>query len=126
MLANTTEDNMNIVKSELEDVNNELTQAMLTPERIIHIPHHSWWSDTIKNAHLVVQYWKTRVILSKQPQQDELILNNILEKFGPGVDVNQEKPNSLPTSQLQYAIKYRKQCRNNSFKLRQEWGSWRD
>ena len=94
---------------------------MLTPERGIHIPRHSWWSDTIKDAHLVVQYWKIRVSLLTQPQYDESILDGILDKLGPGIDVNQAKPNLVPTSQLRRAIKYRKQCRNNSFKLCQEF-----
>ena len=40
-LANITEGDMNIAKSELEEVDNKLTQAMLTPERGIYIPHHS-------------------------------------------------------------------------------------
>eukprot|EP00957_Ditylum_brightwellii_P164138 12497646-Ditylum_brightwellii.AAC.1 len=108
-----------MMKNKLEEIDNKLTEAMLLPEQQIPIPHHTWWSDTIKVAHLIVQYWKTGVSMLKHPQQDETILQDIADTLGPGVDIYQGNNDAFPNSQLCRTIKYRKQCCNNSYKLRQ-------
>eukprot|EP00957_Ditylum_brightwellii_P099077 7546118-Ditylum_brightwellii.AAC.1 len=97
---------------------------MVQPERQIPLPHRAWWSDTIKHAHLIVQSWKIKVSLQQQPQHDESIIDSILNKLGPDVDVYQDTPNALPTSQLCCAIKYCKKCWDKSFQLQQEFLEW--
>eukprot|EP00957_Ditylum_brightwellii_P035536 2694066-Ditylum_brightwellii.AAC.1 len=47
-------------KAELENIDKELITAMLAPEQKIPVPHHAWWSDTLKDANFVVLYWKTK------------------------------------------------------------------
>ena len=93
-------------KQELEDIDDELTSAMLNPEKMIHVPHHAWWSDTLKNALLTVQYWKTVISLLKQPQQDRSILLDIKDKLGFNTDIYQGNPNASPSTQLRKAKKY--------------------
>eukprot|EP00957_Ditylum_brightwellii_P089969 6851838-Ditylum_brightwellii.AAC.1 len=82
-LANAANHNTEMMKNKLEEVDNKLTEAMLLPEQQIPIPHHAWSSNTIKVAHLIVQFWKTRVSMLKYPQQDESILQDIASTLGP-------------------------------------------
>eukprot|EP00957_Ditylum_brightwellii_P184458 14049107-Ditylum_brightwellii.AAC.1 len=87
-----------MMKIELEEIDNELTEAMLSPERQIPVPNHAWWFDTIKVAHFIVQYCKMRVSMLKHPQQDKSILQDTADTLGPGVDIYQGKPNAFPSS----------------------------
>eukprot|EP00957_Ditylum_brightwellii_P133745 10197560-Ditylum_brightwellii.AAC.1 len=93
---------------------------MIIPEKQIHLPHHAWWSDTIKNVHLVVKYWHTTISILKHPQSTEAVLNAILDQFGSNTDIFQGDQQRPPTAQLQKAKKDQKKCRNNSYKLQQE------
>eukprot|EP00957_Ditylum_brightwellii_P048686 3694115-Ditylum_brightwellii.AAC.1 len=77
---------------ELEAIDSSLTSAMLGPEKRIHIPHRVWWSNTIRHAHILVQYWKTKFSLEQNQQEDESILDEIRSKLGPDIDIFQGDP----------------------------------
>eukprot|EP00957_Ditylum_brightwellii_P093735 7137001-Ditylum_brightwellii.AAC.2 len=102
---------------ELERIDTELTEAMCGPEKEVPVPHKAWWSNTLRYAHIVVQYWKTEMSLQKSNQQDESILQDIANKLGPDQDIHQGSPHRPVSSQLQKAIKVCKTCCNNSYKL---------
>eukprot|EP00957_Ditylum_brightwellii_P135765 10354345-Ditylum_brightwellii.AAC.1 len=102
---------------ELEDIDSSLNTAMLDPERRVPIPNRAWWSDTIRNAHFLVQYWKTKMSLQHHNQHDDTALEDISNKLGPEVDIFQCNPSRSVSAQLRLAKKERKRCRNNSYKL---------
>eukprot|EP00957_Ditylum_brightwellii_P210873 15365507-Ditylum_brightwellii.AAC.2 len=62
---------------------------MIGPEKKVPVPHKAWWSDTVRNAHLIVLYWKTKLSLQKHQQQDESIIQEIADKLGPDQDIFQ-------------------------------------
>eukprot|EP00957_Ditylum_brightwellii_P010506 796274-Ditylum_brightwellii.AAC.1 len=53
-------------------------------------------------------------------KEDHMLKEKELE-IGPDVDIYQGDRSRQPQNQLRRAIKERKQCRNDSFKLRQEF-----
>eukprot|EP00957_Ditylum_brightwellii_P006808 515909-Ditylum_brightwellii.AAC.1 len=90
---------------------------MIGPEKKVPVPHKAWWSDIVQNAHLIVQYWKKKMSLQKNQQQDESIIQEIADKLGPDQDIFQCNFTQSISAQLQKAIKFRKKCCNNSYKL---------
>eukprot|EP00957_Ditylum_brightwellii_P067497 5123696-Ditylum_brightwellii.AAC.2 len=107
--------------ADLEELNELLTTAMLEPEHKIPIPHRAWWSDTVCNAHIIVQYWKIKLSLLCNKQHDESILEEIHDQLDPNQDVYQGNTQRSASAQLWLAKKLRKKCRNNSYQLWQEF-----
>jgi hypothetical protein len=115
--TNLTEDQT----QELEELDRLFTEATLEPEQKMAKPYKSWWSKELKNAHFTVKYWRTVRRLEKKALTDEELLNSILKQIPPDHDIFHGQPNSTTNKQLLKARKYCTQCRNNSYKLRQDF-----
>eukprot|EP00957_Ditylum_brightwellii_P022166 1672780-Ditylum_brightwellii.AAC.1 len=59
--------------------------------------------------------------LQRHNQHDDTALKDISNKLSPDVDIFQGNPSRSVSAQLHLAKKERKRCRNNSYKLRQEF-----
>eukprot|EP00957_Ditylum_brightwellii_P040594 3072922-Ditylum_brightwellii.AAC.1 len=78
---------------ELKKIDREVTEAMIGPKKKVPIPHKAWWSNTVQNAHLMIQYWQTKLSLQKHQQRDESIIQEIANKLGPDQDIFQGNSN---------------------------------
>jgi hypothetical protein len=68
-----------------------------------------------------VKYWRTVSRLEKKAIKDEELLKDILKQIPPDYDIFQGHPNGTTNKQLLQARKYCSKCRNNSYKLRQDF-----
>eukprot|EP00957_Ditylum_brightwellii_P148939 11339255-Ditylum_brightwellii.AAC.1 len=95
----------------------DLGDAMLTPEMKLKIAHATWWSEEVHNAHLVVKYCKVKLSQKNNNFNVEHTLEQIKEKLELEVDIYQGDPERKLIAQLYKTLKHKRKCRTNSFNL---------
>eukprot|EP00957_Ditylum_brightwellii_P037750 2854712-Ditylum_brightwellii.AAC.1 len=98
-----------------------MDEAILGAEEAMPPLPDYWWSDTLHHSHLKVKFWSAMVSLNRNKMDNHQAIEELKRGISTKIDLYQGDPNRRPMTQLRRALRERKICRNNSFKLRQAY-----
>ena len=112
-LTQTEEDELNRIDQVVSDTLIQSEKSLST------IPTY-WWSETLHIRHQLVKYWKLKLSATRIASNVEEALAN-LEIELADTDLYQGDPERSILGQIRKAYKLRRDARNNSFQLRQDF-----
>eukprot|EP00978_Attheya_sp_CCMP212_P008857 scaffold20822_cov52-Attheya_sp.AAC.3 len=112
-LTQTEEDELNRLDQAVSD------SLILSEKSLPTIPTY-WWSETLHIRHQIVKYWKLKLSATRIASNVQDTLTK-LEIELADTDLFQGDPERSISGQIRKAYKLRREARNNSFKLRQDY-----
>ena len=121
LITRAQEERSTQIIEEMEQIDQDISITLEEAENELKQFPRYWWSKTLHTAHQLVDYWKTVMSYRRNNMEEDHILQEKAIEIGPEIDIYQGNKERSPKAQLRKALKERKKCQNNSFKLRQEF-----
>eukprot|EP00978_Attheya_sp_CCMP212_P013060 scaffold32610_cov79-Attheya_sp.AAC.2 len=107
-------------EDELNRLEQVVSDSLIQSEKSLPTIPTYWWSETLHIRHKIVKYWKLKLSATRISSNVEHIITE-LEIDLTDEDLYQGDADRSIHGQIRKVYKLRKQARNNSFKLRQDF-----
>eukprot|EP00978_Attheya_sp_CCMP212_P000099 scaffold186_cov32-Attheya_sp.AAC.2 len=107
-------------EDELNRLNQAVSDSLILSEKSLPTIPTYWWSETLHIRHQLVKYWTLKLSATRIASNVQDTLTK-LEIELADTDLIQGDPERSISGQIRKAYKLRREARNNSFKLRQDF-----